>query len=70
MYISSRVLKCGAGEGWRSVGPVVWKMKQYYNNIKEERNIVFTVKQRKADWIGHSLHRNCLLKCKIKGTRI
>jgi hypothetical protein len=45
-------------------------MKQYYNKINEERNIVFPIKQRKADWIGHSLHRNCPLKHKIKGTRI
>jgi hypothetical protein len=28
---SWRVLKCGAGEGWRgSVGPIVWEMKMYY----------------------------------------
>ena len=26
-----KVLKCGAGEGWRrSVGPIVFEMKQYY----------------------------------------
>jgi len=24
-------LKCGAGEGWRSVGPVVREMKTYYD---------------------------------------
>jgi hypothetical protein len=29
--------------------------------VKEERNILYTVKLRKANWIGHSLHRNCLL---------
>jgi hypothetical protein len=30
--------------------------------VKEERNIVHTVKRRKANWIGHILRRNCLLK--------
>jgi hypothetical protein len=24
------VLKCGAGEGWRSVGPIEGEMKKYY----------------------------------------
>jgi hypothetical protein len=30
--------------------------------VKEERNIVHTIKRRKANWIGHVLRRNCLLK--------
>jgi len=29
---------------------------------KEERNIVNTIKRRKANWIGHILRTNCLLK--------
>jgi hypothetical protein len=29
--------------------------------IKEERNIIHTVKRRKANWIGHILCWNCLL---------
>jgi hypothetical protein len=40
---------------------------------KEERNILHTIRRRKANWIGHILHRNCLLKHiiegKIRGTR-
>jgi hypothetical protein len=35
--------------------------------VKEERNIVHTIKRRKANWIGHILHRNCLLKHVIEG---
>jgi hypothetical protein len=35
--------------------------------VKEERNIVHTIKRRKANWIGHILRRNCLLKHVIKG---
>jgi hypothetical protein len=33
----------------------------------EERNIVHTIKIRKANWIGHILRRNCLLKHVIEG---
>ena len=32
-----------------------------------ERNILHTVKIRKADWIGHVWRRNCLLKQVIEG---
>jgi hypothetical protein len=28
----------------------------------KERNIVHTINRRKDNWIGHSWHRNCLLK--------
>ena len=35
--------------------------------LKEECNIVQTIKRRKAIWIGHILHRNCLLKHIIEG---
>jgi hypothetical protein len=35
--------------------------------VKEERNILRTIKRRKANWIGHILRRNCLLKHVIEG---
>jgi hypothetical protein len=38
------------------------------HRVKEERNIVHTIKRRKANWIGHILRRNCLLKLVIEGT--
>jgi hypothetical protein len=38
------------------------------HRVKEERNIVHTIKSRKANWIGHILRRNCLLKHVIEGT--
>jgi len=28
--------------------------------VKKERNIVRTIKRKKANWIGHILRRNCL----------
>ena len=35
--------------------------------VKDERNILHTIKRRKADWIGHILRRDCLLKHVIEG---
>jgi hypothetical protein len=34
---------------------------------KEERSILRRTKRRKANWTGHILHRNCLLKHVIEG---
>ena len=46
---------------------------QGLHGVEEERNIVHTIKRRKAKWIGHILRRNSLLKGitegKIAGTR-
>jgi hypothetical protein len=30
--------------------------------VKEERNIIHTVKRKKVNWIGHILNRKCVLK--------
>jgi heme exporter protein D len=32
------------------------------HTVNEERNILHTIKRRKASYIGHILRRNCLLK--------
>jgi hypothetical protein len=32
------------------------------HRVKEGRNILQTIKRRKAKWIGHILRRNCLLE--------
>jgi hypothetical protein len=37
------------------------------HRVKEERNILHTIKRREANWIGHILRRNCLLKHVIEG---
>jgi hypothetical protein len=37
------------------------------HRVKEERNIVHKIKRRKANWIGHILRRNCLLKYVVEG---
>ena len=35
--------------------------------VNEERNILHEIRKRKANWIGHILRRNCLLKQVIEG---
>jgi hypothetical protein len=35
--------------------------------FKEKRNILPKIKRRKANWIGHILRRNCLLKHVVGG---
>ena len=58
-----KVLKCGTGEGRRRSS---WtdrvRNEEVLHRIKEERNILHTVKRRKANRAGHMLRGNCLLK--------
>jgi hypothetical protein len=35
--------------------------------VKEQRNILHEISKWKANWIGHILHRNCLLQHIIEG---
>ena len=35
--------------------------------VNEQRNILHEIRKRKANWIGHILRRNCLLKQIIEG---
>ena len=59
-----KVFKCGPTEGWRrSVGPIMWEMKKCYVRVNGQRNI----RKWKANWIGHILRRNCLLKQVTEG---
>ena len=36
-------------------------------SVNEQRNILHEIIKRKANWIGHILGRNCLLKQVIEG---
>jgi len=36
-------------------------------SVEEERNMLQTIQRREANWIGHILLRNCLLKHVIEG---
>jgi len=35
--------------------------------VKEQRNILQTIRRRRAKWIGHILRRNCLIRHFIEG---
>jgi hypothetical protein len=35
--------------------------------VKEQRNIIHEISKRKANWVGHILRRNCLLRQIIEG---
>jgi hypothetical protein len=71
-YLESFEMWC-----WRRMEKISWTDR--VNNeavlyrVKEEWNILHTIRRRKANWIGHQLRRNCLLKHiiegKIRGTR-
>ena len=41
--------------------------KEVLLRVNEQRNILHAIRKRKANWIGHILHRNCLLKQVIEG---
>jgi hypothetical protein len=50
---------------WRRMEKISWpdrvRNEELLQREKEARNILHTIKRRKADWIGHILRRNCLL---------
>ena len=37
------------------------------HTVSQARNILHTIKRKKANWIGHILRTNCLLKHFIEG---
>jgi len=62
-----KVLQCDAGEEWRrSVGPPCGKCRSVTQSQRGEEYFN-TIKRRKANWIGHILCRNRLLKPVIEG---
>jgi hypothetical protein len=50
---------------WRKLEKISWTdgvgNEKVLQSVKEERNILHTVKRKWANWIGHILCRNCLL---------
>ena len=40
---------------------------EVFIRVNEQRNILHEIRKRKANWIGHILRRNCLLKQVIEG---
>ena len=35
--------------------------------VKEQRNILYEINKRKANWSGHILRKNCLIRRVIEG---
>jgi hypothetical protein len=55
---------------WRRMEEISWT--DHVRNgvlprVKEQRNILHEISKRKANWIGHMLRRNCLLRRVIEG---
>jgi hypothetical protein len=65
-YLESFEMWC-----WRRMEKISWtdrvRNEEVLHRVKEERNILHTIKRIKANWIGHILRRNCLLKHVIEG---
>jgi hypothetical protein len=51
---------------WRRMEKTSWtdhvRNEEVLFRVKEQRNILHKIRKRKANWIGHILRRNCLLK--------
>jgi hypothetical protein len=65
-YVESFEMRC-----WKRMEKISWtdrvRNEEVVHRVKKKRNIVHTIKRRKANWIGHILRRNCLLKHIIGG---
>ena len=59
------VAKC-AEDRWRNSAGLIL-CEEVLHRVKEGSNILHKIKRRKANWIGHILHRNYLLKHIIEG---
>ena len=56
---------------WRRMEKISWtdhvRNEDVLLKVNEQRNILHEIRKRKANWIGHILRRNCLLKQVIEG---
>jgi len=56
---------------WRRMEKISWtdhvRNEEVLLRVNEKSNIIHEIRKRKANWIGHILGRNCLLKQVIEG---
>jgi len=56
---------------WRSTEKISWtdhvRNEEVLLRVNEQRKILHEIRKRKANWIGHIVRRNCLLKQVIEG---
>ena len=66
IYLESFEMWC-----WRRMEKISWtdhvRNEEVLLRVNEQRNILHEIRKRKANWIGHILRRNCLLKQVIEG---
>jgi hypothetical protein len=56
-----KYLECFEMWYWRRMEKISWT-DHVRLRVNEQRNILHEIRKRKANWIGHILRRNCLLK--------
>jgi len=65
-YLESFEMWC-----WRRMEKISWtdhvRNEEVLLRVNEQRNILHEIRKWKANWIGHILRRNCLLKQVIEG---
>jgi len=65
-YLESSEMWC-----WRRMDKISWtahvRDEEVFLRVNEQRNMLHEIRKRKANWIGHILRRNCLLKQVIEG---
>ena len=65
-YLESFEMWC-----WRRMEKISWichvRNEEVLLRVNEQRNILREIRKLKANWIGHILRRNCLLKQVIEG---
>jgi hypothetical protein len=56
---------------WRRMEKISWtdrlRSGEVIHRVKEDRNVLHTIKRREASWIGYILRSNCLLKQVTEG---
>jgi hypothetical protein len=56
---------------WRRIEKISWtdhvRNEEVLLRVSEQRNSLHEIRKRKANWTGHILRRNCLLKQVIEG---
>jgi hypothetical protein len=66
-------LSCGTAAGFPALPSkyvpytVYVRYEEVLLRVKEQRNILHEISKLKANWIGHILRRNCLLRQVIEG---
>jgi hypothetical protein len=69
--VSEKYLECSEMWCWRRMEEIIWadhvRNEEVLHRVKGERNIIHTIKRRKANWIGHILRRNCIINTLLTG---